>query len=157
MIRVAAEGRNVVFNPLQRGDQVQDAVVAGGVIAAFRSQLRVGQVAEDSQPVVQRDDDTASLGKAFAVVTVQMSVALRISSAVEIYADRKLFPGAVCGSPYIEVQAVFAAGPFYTVEFISDQVAAALGSPPFLVTNVPVFVALPDALPGFYRLRRSSA
>ena len=47
------------MDPLERGDLVQDAVIAGNVVRALLRQERMGQEAEDAQPVIDRDQDDA--------------------------------------------------------------------------------------------------
>ena len=59
---VAAEGADVLVNPLQRGELVEDAVLAGGQ-AVFCGQGGMPDEAERAEPVVERHDHDAARGR----------------------------------------------------------------------------------------------
>jgi hypothetical protein len=60
-LRVAAEGRDVALNPLERGTLVHVAVVAAHIVGRLSRQRRVGEEAEPAHPVVHADDDDTLL------------------------------------------------------------------------------------------------
>ena len=57
VVRVAAERRDVLLDPLQRGDGVHHPVVAGAAVAGFLRQLGMREEPERTEPVIHRDDD----------------------------------------------------------------------------------------------------
>src|SRR5205814_2285872 len=65
---IATEGPDVPPHPAQCGDQVEHAVIAGGVVRRFRGELRMGEEAEGVEAVIDRDDDDAPGGEIGAVV-----------------------------------------------------------------------------------------
>jgi len=66
--RVAAEGRGIGLDPLQRGDGVHQAVVALRLVGVFGGQRRVGEEADAAEAIVDRDQDHAVLGEVGPVV-----------------------------------------------------------------------------------------
>ncbi len=108
LLRVAAEAGDVVVHPPQRRLLVGQAVVAGFAIAAQR---RMGQEAQRSQPVVDRDDDdVAPRGEPAGVVDV--GAAVEEPAPVDPHHDRPSGGGRRAGRrPDVEVEAVLTGGP----------------------------------------------
>ena len=105
---VAAEGGNVVVHPAQRRDQIEKRVVARRVSLGLLRQLRMGEEAEDAQPVVHRDQHDALSCQAFAVVDRHRARAFGVGAAVDVDVDRPLLRRRCRGRPHVQVQAVFA-------------------------------------------------
>ena len=103
--RIAAERGDVVADPSQRGLLVGQPVVAH---RAGRTERRVGQETERTQPVVDRDDnDVAPGGQPARVINV--AAAVDEASPVNPHHHRALLVVLSAGrSPDIERQAVFA-------------------------------------------------
>ena len=68
VVRVAAEGSDVLPHPLQGLDLVQQAVIAGGAVCRFRHQLFRGQKPEHAKPVAHVDHDHALAREAVSAV-----------------------------------------------------------------------------------------
>ena len=64
---VAAEGCDVLLDPLQRGDLVEQAVIARGVLRGFGAELGMGEEAQAADALGHRHDDHAALGQTCAV------------------------------------------------------------------------------------------
>ena len=105
LLGVAAERGDVVADPAQRGLLVGQAVVAD---RAGRTERRVGQEAQRTQPVVDRDDDDVASGRQPARV-IDVAAAVDEASAVDPHHHRALLV-VLCArrSPDVERQAVFA-------------------------------------------------
>ena len=58
----------LLLHPVERGDLVEQAVVAGGVAGGFGGEFGVGEEAEDAEAVVHGDDDDAAVGEELAVL-----------------------------------------------------------------------------------------
>ena len=83
VVRVAAEGGDVLVNPAQSRGQVGDARVAGGLIG--RVVLRQVQEAQDVQPVVDRHGDHVAVAGLIGAVVGQHlhGAAAGVAAAVE--------------------------------------------------------------------------
>jgi hypothetical protein len=68
VVRVAAKCRDVFVNPAQRGDQVEKSVVARGMDAGFRGQLRMREETKGPQPVIYGHHDDAFFCQTLPVV-----------------------------------------------------------------------------------------
>ncbi len=66
--RIATERADIVLDPFERSDLIEESVIAGDVQRRFCAQLWMGQPAQNPQPVVDRDDNDASLGQPGAVI-----------------------------------------------------------------------------------------
>src|SRR6185437_13906898 len=105
--RIATEGRDVVVNPLQCGDLIEQPVVAGRMMRGLGGQLRMREEAEDSQAVVRGDYDHAPARHVLAVIPELRRVPRDVPTAVEVEQNGELgFP--VRGCPDVEGQPVFA-------------------------------------------------
>jgi len=67
---ITAEARNVSPYPCQRRDLIHDAVIARGERSGFRGERRMGEEAERTQPIVQRNDDSTFCGQHGTIVPV---------------------------------------------------------------------------------------
>ena len=103
---IAAEGFDVVVNPLQRGHQVGHAGVAG--VRVFGAVGRKIERAENVQPVIQADDhDVAELAQVLAVVGIGFHRgAVRESAAVHPDHDGLLHVRAEALRPDVQDLAV---------------------------------------------------
>ena len=66
-------------------------------------QLRMSQVPKDAKAMIQSNGYNTAFCKAFTIVAVQVSIALRISAAVQVYTNGKLLIALLGGSPNIQV------------------------------------------------------
>src|SRR5690606_26412917 len=87
-IRVAAERGDVVADPLESGDLVEDAVVARCAVAGFFREVGVREEAEHPQSVIDGDgEDVATGGERLAVIQRQGARAGREPAAGEVDED----------------------------------------------------------------------
>ena len=80
---IAAEDGDVALDPLQRGDEIEQAVVAGGADFGFLREFGMREKAERVEAMVERDDDDALRGEAAAVVARLRSRADDEAAAVD--------------------------------------------------------------------------
>ena len=124
VVRIPAECGDVGMDPFERGDLVQEAVVAGNVVRTLRGQERMDQEAEDAEPVVDRDQDDALLGPDLAVELGLVPPAAGVGAAVDPHRHRQLLARLARGrGPDIQVQAVLAEFRILPVEFTGPGVA----------------------------------
>jgi hypothetical protein len=107
---IFAERRDVVMHPVQRCYLVEQAIIAGGVVPGFFREFWMNEEAEDSQPVVHGDHDHALLRQISAILPRFRRGACNESSTVDPNHYRQLRTRRLCGNPYIQGQAIFAAG-----------------------------------------------
>ena len=67
-VGIAAEGRDVPLHPLQAGDEVQEAVVAGSLVRRLRGQLGMREEAERPHAVVDAHEHDPLAREVLAVV-----------------------------------------------------------------------------------------
>ena len=152
---VAAEVRDVVMDPLQGRDEVQDTYVAG-VLEVRTRRGEVGE-AEGVEPMVHaHEDDVAAAGEVRPVIAVLLdAVAGGKAATVHPHKDRALL-SVRRRSPHVQVQAVFA-----DIEVVPVVREGGRIVPPLvghvLGRVVPVEHRRTDAFPGFGLLRRQEA
>ena len=145
VIGVTAEGGDVVPHPFQGHYQIHLAVVPGAAVAAFLAEVRVGDVAERAQSVVDGDQHHALFGEAVRVVVLLgIGGQDRERATVEPDHHRQVF--GVLGRGDVKVQRVFAHAAF--VDALQRPVLGGLVRPLHRVAH---------AVPGFRRHRRSPA
>ena len=66
--RIAAEGADVAPDPPQRRDLIQQAVIARYAKWRLGAEFGMCQIAEDADPVIDRDHDYAARGQPYAVI-----------------------------------------------------------------------------------------
>jgi len=102
---VAAEGRDVVLDPIERGDEVAEGVVGAAGVVGAEEGLEIEE-AEDAKAIGDGDAEDALLGEDGAVVHGLEGVAAGKAAAVDPDVDGE---GAFGGrGPEVEVEAVFA-------------------------------------------------
>jgi hypothetical protein len=104
--RVAAEGPDIVFHPAQRRDLVFHALVARRFIRRLRRQLGMGEETEDTEAVIDGDDDDTAPGQVAAVIAGLGARAAEVAAAVDPDDDGEVL--RLRGRPHVQVQAVFA-------------------------------------------------
>ena len=104
--RIAAERFDIALNPFQRLDLIQHAVVAGYFQRRLVAELRMRQIAEHAETIVDRHDDDAPLRQARAVVERLFARATRKRAAVNPNKHRRFT--CVGRRPDIQRQAIFA-------------------------------------------------
>ncbi len=87
--RIAAESADVIANPSQRLNLIQQAIVAGDAKRRLAAQLGMRQPAEDTEPIVDRDHDNALAGEPCAVVHRLSARSRGKSAAVDPEEDRR--------------------------------------------------------------------
>src|SRR5439155_24396263 len=65
---IAAESGDILLNPLQAGNHVENAVVAGYMVRSLGAELGMRQKTEGAQSIRNRNDDHAFLSQPFAVI-----------------------------------------------------------------------------------------
>ena len=141
LLGIAAEGRDVPLHPLQAGDQVQEAVVAGSLVRRFRAQLRMREEAERPHAVVDADEHDTLAREVLAVVDRAGGGAEGEAAAVDPDEHRNAVARRPGRRPDVEVEAVLAHVP--------------LAVP--LVGIRPELLGRPHALPPGGGLRRAPA
>ena len=112
--RVSAEPGDVLLDPLESGDQVEEGVVPGGVMRGFGCELRMRQEPEDPESVLDRDDDHPVPRQALAVerrldATGAQSRAAGVAAAVDPHHHGLLRRGRPLRRPDVEEETVFLA------------------------------------------------
>ena len=105
VVRVAAELRDVPFDPLERRDLVEEAVVAG-LAAGLLRQGRVGEVAKGAEAVVDRNQDHALAGERGSFVRRLVAPAEAQASAVDPDHDGPRLIAVASRRPHVQEQAV---------------------------------------------------
>src|SRR5262249_34972461 len=98
--RVSAEGVNVALDPLQGGDDIEQAV-----IPRAWTEGRGRQKSESADSIVQRDDDDSLLRQVSTFVDCHRAGPAREGSAVHPHQDGPT-AGRISG-PYVQKQTVF--------------------------------------------------
>ena len=107
---IAAEARDVLAHPLQRGDHVEGAGVAG-VGKAFAREIGEMQMAEDVEPLVDRHHDHVVVcSKARPVEPRHVGGAERKGAAVVPDHDRTLAAVGKPARPQVQGEAILALG-----------------------------------------------
>ena len=149
VVRVAAEARDVVVDPLQRRDHIRAAGVAG--VRVFFPERRKVEIAEDIQAVVQRDDHhVAVAAHIFALVGDVLNRRARGKPAAVQPDEHRLFCRRIERlRPDVEVLAVLVERP---VAVRNHQLVVRL----VLLehrADIAVRERVLDALPRLHRLR----
>ena len=95
------------MHPLQRGDLIEQPVVARGAVGRFLRQQLVRVIAEHAEPVGAVDNDDAAFCQRFAVVFAVGGVAAGERTAVDKEQHRAIFAVAR-GLPDVEIERIFA-------------------------------------------------
>ena len=104
--RISAEGADVLPNPFEPLDQIEQCVIAGYSERRLFTQLWMRQPAEDTEAKVERDHDDALVGKLCAVI--QSVPARTRSKSASVYPEKDRRIARIGGSPDIQRQAVLA-------------------------------------------------
>ena len=107
--RIAAERRDVVADPLQRRHHVEQSVVAASAVRRFVGKCRMGQEAEDVEPVVDRHYHRAVACQRGAVVEGARAGTAGVPAAVNPEEDGTRFRG-LARRPDVQEQAVLVLG-----------------------------------------------
>ena len=109
VVRVAAEGRDVVPHPLKRLDLIHEAIVAGAAVGILTGKLLGGEETEHTQAVAEVHHQHAFAGKSLAAVVGVPGLTGLERAAVDIDQNGQLlrFSG---GPPEVEIQRVLAHG-----------------------------------------------
>ncbi len=103
---IAAEGRDVPLHPAQRLDLVEQAIVAGHAPRRFRTELRMGQIAQNAQAIVHRHHHDAFARELRAVIDPLAGRIGGEGAAMDPDDDRRAL--GVVRRPDIEIEAVLA-------------------------------------------------
>ena len=105
---IAAEDGDVALDPLQRGDEIEQAVIAGGADAGFLREFGMREKAERVEAMVERDHDDAARGELRAVVARLRSRADREPAAVNPDHHRQRRVARLRRRPDVEIEAILA-------------------------------------------------
>ena len=111
---VAAECRDVVVHPLERGDVVEDAVVARRPVCRLGGQRRVGEEPERAQPVVGCDHDHALARHRGAIENLRATDPGAVPATMEPDHDRQPLARSERWGPDVQRQTVLASGQLAT-------------------------------------------
>lgn len=103
---IAAEGGDVVAHPSQRRDLILEPQVARGPILGV--EFRMGEEAEDAEPVVDRHKDDARARQRGPIVDRQGAGSEAEAPAVDPHYDGPFLAGGVRGGPDVQRQAILA-------------------------------------------------
>src|SRR5437016_330735 len=90
-VGVPPEVGDVTLYPSERGDLVENRVIARRVMLRLRCQFRMSQEAEDAHPIIKVDEYDALLGEICAVILILRSGSAHVSAAVNEYHYRQSF------------------------------------------------------------------
>ena len=145
VVRIAAELGDVLLDPLQALDHVQDTVVAGHAVRAFGRQLGMGQEAEDAEAVVDGHEHHAVVGELLTVELGLGAPAFAVAAAMNPVRDREFLAGLAGGRrPDVQVQAVFTALRFLAIAPFGEIAAGIVDG---LVAGMAEAVGLHHAVP----------
>ena len=102
MIRIASKGRDIFPHPAQRGQLIQQAVVAAG--ARLSDQIGVAEEAQKSQPVIEGNEDHAPFGVGLAGEGDLLPAAVAECATVDPDRYRQLFGIALSRGPDVQHQ-----------------------------------------------------
>ncbi len=109
---IAAEGGDVVAHPSERRDLIEGPVIAGDAVLRLRAQGGMGEVSDQTQAIVESDEDDASLRQGVALVEIVRPAPGLMATAVNPHHDRLLLGPAQIRGPHVQVEAVLALGFF---------------------------------------------
>ena len=133
---------------MQRGNLIEQAVIAGSLVRGFLGQFRMRKKAEDAEAIIGADDDDAFFGEILTVVASFGIAAGDEAAAIEPDDDRKLGWRGMRGNPDGEIQAIFAG-----LNVTKVDVAVHVG----LHAGGAEFIGGADSLPAQRGLRRFPA
>ncbi len=107
---IAAEGRDIAFDPAKTFDLVEQAVVARNLGVRFLAERRMRQETEKAQTIIDRDDHTAQPGERFAVVDRLGGGSDDEAAAMNPVENGELFGFVLGRRPDVDEQAIFAKG-----------------------------------------------
>ncbi len=153
VVRVAAESRDVVLNPMQGCELVKKAVVARAETVILLSQKRMGQETEHADTIVDGHENHALLGILLTVEFDFIAVAVVERAAVNPHHDREFRVSAGCRSPDIQIEAVLTVFRLAVRIELTPIERARSGSTALLQGSGTELVAFADTLPRLDRLR----
>ena len=89
VVRIAAESRDVVVNPLDRRQLVINALVSGAAVAILFGQGRMGEEAQQAEAVIDGHEDDAALCPGFPIESRIIAAAAGVCATVDPQGDRK--------------------------------------------------------------------
>ena len=101
---IAAERGDVLLDPFERCDLVEQTVIARYAVGRLRAQFRMRHPAQYPQPVVDRDEDDAALGEIASVIERLPTSAEQQPAAVNPDDDGRLL--GMRGRPHIQEQTI---------------------------------------------------
>lgn len=106
---IAAECRNVLVHPLERGDLVRQAVIAGGMMRRLAGEFGMSEEAEDRHAIVNGHQYDSAAREAFAIEVCARGGAGIIAAAMQPDHHRHGRARRPFGGPDIEEKAVLTA------------------------------------------------
>ena len=149
IVWIAAKGRNVIMDPAKRLYLVMHPVVSTGPEFALRRKLRMREISENIQSVVDRYKNDSALTYGVPIKFDLVAVPGLDSAAVHPHHDRKPFISGLGGRPDIQVKTILAHGRRVIsgrVEFLAVG-CIGVGKSGLLNTGHPPCVALANAGP----------
>ena len=150
VVRVAAELGDILLDPLQGLDLVEDTVVAGHTVRAFGGELRVGQEAEHTEAVVDGHEDDVLLAPGLGIELRLGTPAFAVTATMDPEGHGELLVGLAGGlGPDVQVEAVLAVGSLVAITPLGEVTTGILDG---LIARMTEFVAEFHSLPGNDRL-----
>ena len=88
IVRITPQLGDIVFNPSQSGDLIEEAIIAGDTAWIIRAQRRVRNIAERSEAVTDCDQDNAMFDKLTGLVDAFRSRTGLVATAMDPYHHR---------------------------------------------------------------------
>src|SRR5690554_6404514 len=142
LVGVATKGGDVVLDPLQTSNLVEQSVVTGYAVGTLGTQLGMGQKAQLSHPIRHTDHHNPLTGQVLAIVYGVRGRSKTEPSPINPHHYRQLLFGSLGRGPYVEVK---------TVLTLSRSGIAALHG------GRGIFLGRLNAVPTFSGLRRFPA
>ena len=150
VVRVTAELLDILLDPLEGLDHVEDTIVSGDTVGAFSGEKRMGHEAVDAETVVDGDEDDVLACPLLGVKLGLGTETFAVAAAMDPEGDRKLGAGvARLLGPDIHIEAVLAEGSLVAISPLSVVATLVLD---VLVAGVAEALGEIHAVPRNYRL-----
>src|SRR5437764_14649022 len=105
---IAAESSNILLNPFQRSQLIQQTIITGGMVGRLSRQFRVGKEAEHAYAVVDADKYNTFSGHGFTIVNRNRAAAADEPAAIDPDEHRSLLAAGMTWRPNIQIETILA-------------------------------------------------
>jgi hypothetical protein len=103
LVWITAKRRNVLLDPLQTRNHIEQAVVARDMLRRLCAQLRMREKAERAQAIGDADQHNSLLCQSFSAVSRNSSASYAEAAAVDPNQHRDTVRGRFRRSPHIQI------------------------------------------------------